>query len=366
MVPPGDPAVNPDGTNTALDDNINFYIDAITGAPLSGASKRQLLGWRGFPNAQNVWVDDNGQPTNILGTQQNPGGSEGDIRPSPTLLPCPFSPQSRVRSNWIDTGSSQREHLTPDQSSQVGLQAERRVADDGAVLGPVYEFAGIDAQGYLSYLPFGQNNVKIDYPRVVDPVAVAGLAGDASYLGKPAYKVTLATAALGETNRYVAYEGELLNHLDVVLAGFRILSHTESELLLDPISGALPINATKFQVRAKFFKIITNGIEGLGTVVAGTNPTPIANLRIGFAFHNNPQAGLTGRFPPNEQQFLRDLDHPDFLAWINQQSAAANGRNRHPRYVQWDVIFDLDFAGQGLRPTTPRPELHFVRVPFRF
>jgi len=367
MVPPGDPTatVNPDGTNTALDDNINFYIDAITGAPLRDAKKRQLLGWKGFPNAQGIWVGDIGEPTHILAEPGNLG-SEGDIRPSPTLLPCPFSPQSRVRSKWIDTGSSQREHLTPDQSSQVAFQAERRVNDDGTVLGPIYEFAGIDAQGYLSYVPFGTNNVKIDYPIAVDPVAVAGLAGDASYLGKPAYKVTLATAALGEANRYVGYEGELLNNLNAVLAGFRILSHTGSELLLDPTSGALPTNATKFQVRAKFFKVVTNGTEGLGTVVAGTTPlTPIANLRIGFAFHNNPQAGLSGRFPANEQQFLRDLDHPDFLAWIAQQSAP-DGRNRHPRYVQWDVIFDLGFGHQPLRPTTPRPELHFLRVPFRF
>src|SRR4030095_4371481 len=214
MVPPGDPSVNTDGTNTALDDNINFYLGAIAGAPLSGAQKRQLLWWKGFPNAQSVWVDDNGQPTNVLGSPTNPGGSEGDIRPSPTLMPCPFSPRSRVRSKWIDTGSSQREYLRPGStrptdpaSAELTFQDERRVADqNGAVLGPIYEFAGIDAQGYLSYSPVGQSSVKLEYPTAVAPVAVAGLAGDASYLGKPAYKATLPTAALGEANRYAAYE----------------------------------------------------------------------------------------------------------------------------------------------------------------
>jgi hypothetical protein len=374
MVPPGDPTSSTDQTNTLLDDNINFYLGAISGAPLTGNQKRQLLGWRGFPNTQGVWVDDNGLPTSRA-TPPNPAGpEEGDIRPFPTLMPCPFSPQSRVRSKWIDTGSSQREYLRPGStrpsdpaSTELAFQDERRVADaNGAVLGPIYEFAGIDAQGYLSYEPFGQNNVRFVYPTAVAPVAVASLAGDASYLGKPAYKVTLATPALGEPNRYVAYEGELLNNLNSVLGGFRILSHTDTELLLDPTSGALPTNATKFQVRAKFFKVMTNGIEGLGTVVPGTYPTPIANLRIGFAFHNNPQAGLSGRFPSNEQQFLHDLNDPAFLAWIAQQSTASNGANRHPRYVQWDVIFDIDKAGQGLRPTSPRPELHFLRLPFRF
>jgi len=379
MVPPG---ANTDGTNTALDDNINFYLGLIAGVPLSGAQKRQLLGWKGFPNAQGVWVDDIGQPTNILGTPTNPGGNEGDIRPSPTLMPCPFSPQSRVRSKWIDTGSSQREYLRPGStrpsdpaSAELTFQEERRVADqNGAVLGPIYEFAGIvttgpaGQQGFVKLLPDGQSNVKIDYPTPVLPVAVASMAGDASYLGKPAYKVTLAAPALGEANRYAGYEGELVNNSNppAVLAGFRILSHTDTELLLDPTSGALPLNAPRFQVRAKFFKIMTNGTEGFGTIVPGAIPTPVANLRIGFAFHNNPQAGLAGRFPANEQQFLYDLDSQAFRDWITQQSQIPPARNRHPRYVQWDVIFDIDKAGQGLRPTSPRPELHFLRLPFRF
>jgi len=127
----------------------------------------------------------------------------------------------------------------------------------------------------------------------------------------------------------------------------------------------LPTNATRFWVRAKFFKIMTNGTEGLGPVVTGTPPIPIANLRIGFAFHNNPQAGLTGRFPAGEQQFLYNLKDQAFLNWIAQQSPPS-GANRHPRFVQWDVIFDIDKAGLGLRPTAPRPELHFLRLPFRF
>jgi hypothetical protein len=297
-------------------------------------------------------------------------------------MPCPFSPQSRVRSKWIDTGRSQREYLTPgstgtsDPYSQT-FQFERRIAEaNGAVLGPIYEFDGIDEDGYVEFTPNGQTAVQIVYPIAFPPqppppqpptsVAIASIASDASYLGKPAYKITLATGGLGEVNRYAAYEGELLNNSTPpsVLAGFRILSHTDTELLLDPTAGALPINATRFWVRSKFFKIITNGTEGLGPVVTGTSPVPLANLRIGFAFHNNPQDGLGGRFPTKEQDWLYDLDDPVFVEWISQQPPL--GRNRHPRYVQWDVIFDIDRTGQGLKPSTPRPELHFLRLPFRF
>jgi hypothetical protein len=307
MVPPGDPSSSNDLTHTLLDDNINFYLGTISGPPLTGNQKRQLLGWKGFPNAQGVWVADDGEETLILGTQDNPGGSEGDIRPSPILMPCPFSPQSRVRSKWIDTGSSQREYLRPGStrpsdpaSAELIFQTERRVVDEnGALLGPIYEFAGIKTDaplpediGWVSYSTSGQT-LKINYPVAFPPqpappqpptsVAVAGLSSDASYLGRPAYKVTLATADLGEANRYADYEGELLNNANPpsVLAGFRILSHTDTELLLDPTSGALPTNATRFWVRAKFFKIMTNGTEGLGPVVTGAIPRPIANLRIG-------------------------------------------------------------------------------------
>ena len=41
-------------------------------------------------------------------------------------------------------------------------------------------------------------------------------------------------------------------------------------------------------------------------------------------------------------------------------------------FVQWDLIFDTAFRSvasdspPGLNPETPLPELHFLRLPFRF
>ncbi len=68
---------NADGTNTVLDDNIQVVRNGVT---LAGAQKRRFLAWRGFRNAQGVYVDDFGQATLI-------GADEGDIRPAPHLLP---------------------------------------------------------------------------------------------------------------------------------------------------------------------------------------------------------------------------------------------------------------------------------------
>lgn len=71
------PGTNADGTNTVLDDNVNLFANGVL---LTGATKQRFLAWRGYQNAVGVPVDDFGAPTNI-------GSNEGDIRPSPALLP---------------------------------------------------------------------------------------------------------------------------------------------------------------------------------------------------------------------------------------------------------------------------------------
>jgi hypothetical protein len=73
---------------------------------------------------------------------------------------------------------------------------------------------------------------------------------------------------------------------------------------------------------------------------------------------------LNGRYPDSSlQDFVRDMNDPGLQAWI-----AANG---HPRYIQWDVIFDMAYkpgpaVPPALTPSTPQPQLDFLRIPFRF
>ncbi len=356
MVPPGENLT--DGTNTRLDDNIQFRLPGSTN-DLLGASKRQLIGWRGFPNAQGTYVDDFGNPTDI-------GNNEGDIRPAPTLMPVPFNSKSRVRSKWIDTGSSQRRGLTATDGLPRGV-----LLDNGAQVGPVFEFAGTDVQnvvaGYVDYEVVGQS-VRIKYPTAVAPTTIASIDTNATYLGGPAYRIALTTPQLGDNDRYTQYQAELLNSAGSVLAGYRILSHTADELIVEAAAGLIPQQAERVQVRAKFFKVTTNGAEGLGTTYAplGGSPIPISNVRIGFAFHQDPDPTniLAGRYPESsEQEYVRDMNDPGLQAWIQ-----ANGA---PRYVQWDVVFDMAYkpgaaAPPALNPSTPRPQLDFLRIPFRF
>ncbi|MBX3461947.1 MAG: hypothetical protein KF830_02165 [Planctomycetes bacterium] len=353
MVPPGTNAL--DGTNTILDDNIQVLRTTTSGAivELTGADKRQILAWRGFPNSAGTFVDDFGVPTNI-------GNNEGDIRPAPILMPVPFSSRSRLQSKWIDTGASQRRQLTDADGLPGGIV--------GAPPGPTFEFAGIrtaigPTRGFIDYEQVG-NAASINYPApAVGPLAITSRESNASYLGQLAYRLQV-DGSLGEANRYAQYEAELIDAVNSVVGSFRILSHSENEIFVDPGNGVLPPSGTRLQVRAKFFQIVTNGSEGLGPtypVGSTTRVVPNSNIRIGFAFHQNPQAG-TGRFPADAQQWLHDLNDPAFLDWVQQNGA--------PRYVQWDVLFDLTFqdnsTAPSLNPNSPRPELHFLRLPFRF
>ncbi|MFN7671720.1 MAG: hypothetical protein ACK5S5_14855 [Planctomycetota bacterium] len=360
MVPPGTAATSTDNTNTILDDNIIFRLPNTT-TEITGAGKRQLLAWRGFPNNSGVFVDDAGNQTNIV-------NNEGDIRPAPILLPCPFSGRSRMRSNWIDTGASKRRPLAAADGLPRGI-----VTGGSTVVGPKYEFAGVTATGplagYVDYTTLGNTGVRINYPIIVTPRAINTLTAGSNFLGEPAYRLTTATPQFGDPDRYAQYEAELLNGSGTVLASFPILTHTASELLLKAGTELLPTAATQVQIRAKFFRIVTSNADGLGPIYnpGGTGaPVPIANVRIGFAFHQNPNPAniLNGRFPSDsENNFISNLEDPAFLAWVNTNGA--------PRYVQWDVLFDMAFKPglaqpPSLTPTTPRPELRFLRLPFRF
>lgn len=356
MVPPGDS--NSDNTNTVLDDNI---VVLRGGAVLSGASKQEALAWRGFPNSFGQGVDDQGNVINPTGAD-----NEGDIRPAPILMPTPFSSRSRLRSKWIDTGITVRRELPlgPDELPR-GI-----VTSTGAQAGPAYEFDGVFtaagvAQGFATF-EVQSSAAMLLSPEVVSETQILTTNAQSSFLGQPAYRVQLVTPALGTTNdRYVQYEAQLFAGDGEKLGSYRILSHTADELTLSPESGPLPTNAVSANVVAKFFDVVTDGDAGLGATYAGSSGrVPLANVRIGFAFHKNPQGpAANNRYPENEGEFAYDLSDPTVQEEIRALGA---------RFVQWDILFDIAFKAQSgdqppaINPETPRPELQYLRLPFRF
>jgi hypothetical protein len=360
MAPPGDPSgPNVDGTNTVLDDNI---VIRRAGVITTGTQKQQLLAWRGFPNSSGTLVDDFGTATNI-------GANEGDIRPAPLLLPTPFNAITRVRSKWIDLGAAKRRSvIAPD-----GFP--RGVTDPvGNLTGPRYEFASIIndpskplQNGYAQWQVQG-GSALVSFPALFAAPGVAVLSqSSTSAQGQPAYRIELTQAQLGsEADRYVGYEAELINSAGSVRGSYRILSHTDRVLFVSQ-DAPLDTSAVTLQVRAKFFKVKTDGSEGLGSTYVGSGGTvvPISNVRIGFAFHQNPDQAASGavRFPAGDG-FAYNLTDPAVQEQIRALGAS---------FVQWDVQFNSAYKASAgdvnprpFGPNSPRPELQFLRLPFRF
>lgn len=379
MAPTGN---NEDGTNTVLDDGIDIVKDGI---PLSGAEKQRYLAWRGFANEQGTLVDDSGVEIVI-------GDEEGDIRPAPLLFPAPFGQRSRARSRWIDTGASNRRPLDFPDAEARGVVEDTA---NGFLNGPTYEFTGTiseagDTQGFADYVNTGTGTVQVRYPAVLPGEAsIISVNPTATFDGELAYEVQLSPTGPGLgsiPDRYAQYRAELISDTGTsqgagVLAEFRILHHTDRFLVLSPESGLLPPHtsqdpdngAARLQILAKFFDVVTNDVSGLGPSYgpdSSGRTLPQANVRIGFAFHQDATRALADgddplRMPMRVGTFLYDLGDPTTVEAV---------RDFHAPYVQWDLIFETRFKADpldpvepaGLSPSTPLPMINYLVIPYRF
>ncbi|MCR9245164.1 MAG: Ig-like domain-containing protein [bacterium] len=342
---------NADGTNTLLDDNI---VVMRNGFVQTGAEKQAALAWRGIRDDQGVARDDFGGIVEI-------GNDGGDVRPAPHLLPVPFGDTSRVRSKWLDTGASQRRELASPDGLPRGI-----VTAAGAVAGPMFEFAGTfdagSSAGFVRHLSVSRT-AAIAAPEVVARTPVLALTDGVTHDGQAAYAVDLAADALtpgplgAERDRYRHYEAQLLGAAQEQVASLRILGHTDRRLYV-AADAVMPSGVESVRVLAKFFRITTSGSEGLGPLAEGLDD-PVANVRIGFAFHQDPSSEAATRYPPTSGDFVHSLADPGLLDWI--------GEHGPPRYVKWDVLFDIAYPqGEGFGPQSPLPRLDFLRLPFRF
>lgn len=362
MAPAGDNSV--DGTNTVLDDNIEFRKNGTT--LLTGAEKRRYLAWRGFPNESGVLVDDNGVPTAI-------GRAEGgDIRPCPVLLPAPFGSRSRARSRWLDTGVTQRRELAGADGLPRGVVP--RTNPEGTFgAGPVYSFGGTftshDAK--LGFARYDATGSALETVTLVPATPVTAFDANARLDSAPVLAVTLARPVLGDlADRWAQRRCELLDDASGVVGGFRVLAHDARTLLLAADGSAWPVRERVRAARIvdRCFDVVTGKSPGLGgSATVGAAQVPLANLRIGFAFHVDPSRALTSgsdplRFPQQVGTFVHDLADP-----------AVASATRGKGFVQWEVLFDMLFAeSQGapspraLAPDLPRPELRWLVIPYRF
>lgn len=390
MVPPGDDQA--DQTGNRLDDRVVFlYVDGNgLQQEVTPQRKERLIAWRGWPGPAGTRVDDNGDPVvlewlNPATNQYEPNpAAEGDIRPSPVMLPSPFGAVSRARSRWIDLGFAVRERRDqtpgPNDPQTVVTPPGTAPRPDFSDASDGFGFVGTSTRasdaGYIAYTADG----RIEVPVVTFPSGqtfqVNSVNTQAEFEGQPAYLIELATgSSLGmQADRYSNYRLEAVNAANVGIADFRILAHDGRFVFLEP-SAAFPQSFESVRVIAKFFEVTTDGQPGLGTTYSvdpqGNEVAPISNVRIGFAFHTDPEQGFgPARWPngtdPNEGQFEYDLFNPAFQTWL--------ATNR-PSYVQWDVVFNTRYhptlpansnTANPLSSELPLPALDYLVLPYRF
>ncbi|MCA8957332.1 MAG: hypothetical protein KDC87_14755 [Planctomycetes bacterium] len=374
MAPPGPNPTVDDKTNTLLDDNIIIF-DPTQNLTLSGAEKERYLAWRGH-------IDSSGQgyPDDPTKPALNIGSAEGDMRPSPILMPAPFGTRSRVQSRWIDLGSSPRRMTVLGGDGQPRGVQQSGNFKLGESFGPRPEFVGVktgvdDLSGYVKTKDDNLGGVVIDYPTVDNAAGlrVATITGNVAYRGQTVYEVALqapSTVLAAEPNRYTNYLAEL-SEGSTPLGGFRILGHDGQTLFLSAESGSLDnvaANSSRtisLTVAAKFFSVFTKGVEGFPQTFQGTSSgrLPKANVRLRFAFHQNPKDSAAKRFPTTG--FFADWDNATTIKELNEGGY---------RFVMYDILFNTQYEEdptnfpntEGLSPDTPRPELRYLRLPFRY
>jgi hypothetical protein len=400
LVPPGDD--QSDNTGNRLDDRIRFVTDSGgTLQEVSPERKKRLLAWRGWPDEiLGQRVDDNGneirlQILNASGVYVDSPAGEGDIRPSPILLPSPFGAVSRAQSRWIDMGAAvrQRRDVTPaddDPRTVVappGEEPRPDFADTDAPPvpgGDQFGFKGVARNpNYVGYIDFdtsGEQIVPVVQFAAGTDFQVAGVVSD-TYHGQAAHRIELANGAGfdAEDDRYASYRWQTTDagttppsSLDFRILGHRVDNNRTFVYLAQ--DRAYPAGNADGRVIAKFFAVRTEDNDGLGSTYLvdpndPTSRTPVANVRIGFAFHTDPTQGPgPSRWPsgtdPNEAQFEYDLFNPDFQQWL---------QSNRPAFVQWDVLFNSRFSslpgndsGQPLTSSMPLPELDYLVLPYRF
>jgi hypothetical protein len=401
MAPPGDN--RDDGTNTVLDDRIYFYRDdAALGRGLdsrnphldgamTGADKIAYLGWRGFARETGERRDDAGNPVRL---PRNNQGGEGDIRPSPVLLPSPIGPLSRMRSPWLDTGATAR---LADGAATRGIDERRDASDPDNPLtnltaGPTYLFAGTfsgdsEPQGYVAYRQSAGGAERAVTDVLPRPVAVESV-GDGQWEGAAVYVVRLreASAVLGLIpGRLTGYRARLLSAAGSTLGAYRIVAHDAQTLQLGVEAGPLPSEAmATLQVAADFVGYATSDADDLGpTVIENGRAVPKVNARVGFAFHANPARPRmlspdhdADRYPHRPGTFLYALDlaRPEHLRAIRALGKdLALGRGATA--VQWDVLFNTAFSAAAAgnvdatrvpEPGAPLPELRYLVIPYQY
>ncbi|MEZ5989826.1 MAG: Ig-like domain-containing protein [Planctomycetota bacterium] len=347
MTPPG---TDSDNTGTTLDDNIRVINGT---AILTGAQKTSYL-------------------------------VKGDVRPDPYFLPVTYGRFSSAETKWVSTlYSERRENVAPQSAGPRVIDSKLGKA------GPEWFFSGLSTTGSnKGWLVTDPTSGALVFPaeKLVGGGTRAQISSfqshAADYYGVKAHVVKLSASVLPDPKTggwsYSNYRARVYNGTEL-LGEYRVLTHTEDEIWLEAGANPMHPDSSSLEIAAKFVSVETQGVEGLGEtyeVIQGVNKYryPIANVQVGFAFHDDPSnPNVQGskdlnRFPQEIGDFLFDLD-------LNNTALREQLRNLHYRFAKVRFRFNLNYNPENpditpgpnpVQPGVERPGIRFVVLPYRF
>ena len=346
QAPIGD--ANQDGTNTVLDDGIDVLDSG--GTPMTGLEKQRFLAWRGFADGQGGMVDDFGMPVAI-------GNDEGDIRPAPVLLPVPYGSRSRARSGWQAIGAVPRRSLTsPD--------GEPRGVVGGS--GPQFVLPQLD-DGWLRWRNLGAQMLPDGEVMLASPAPVNGAATE-RWRGLDSYVLGLGVSIATEPDRFAGMQAELLGAGGELMRTLPIRGSDGNRVWLEPVdvlpNGVVSLQVRDWTVQADY----SGGPSPASYAGAGGARVPQSNVRLGFAFHRDPEHALGSGFDPDRLPHEVGTFYRGQLTTSEQQQLDQLG----PSHVMWDVTMEQAYRrdANGTPPawgfhTAPMRLLRLL-VPFKY
>ncbi|MCA8969016.1 MAG: hypothetical protein KDC95_04510 [Planctomycetes bacterium] len=304
----------------------------------------------------------------------------GDIRPKPVLLPITYGRTSSWYSRYVSTGASIRRVVEPDALGARSTTSKPALDPKDPEYGPDYYFAGVlrdgPAAGYLATDPktgkVAAGLVRFGSEEIFD--IASRDASAATHRGIVCHRISIGSDVLPVDGSLTNMALRFFDAANEAVGDFRILWNDSSTFLVDARDGALPDGAKRVAVARSFFEVWTDGNPGLGSTYAiGDKRYPIANVQIGFAFHQDPsRPDIVGgedrnRFPRQADSYVYDLES-EGASSIREQL-----RKLHYPFVKMKVRFNLDYNPDapstmpGLNPVgvrSQRPGLRFVRLPF--
>jgi hypothetical protein len=337
---------NDDDTNTVLDDSVDVVRDGVL---LRTSEKIRYLAWRGLITPNGAFVDDYGNLTFVA-------WGEGDLRPSPHLMPATFSPRTFARTGWLALGAVVRRPLAH------GDGEARGVVNGSVPVGPDFAVDSTD-DGWLRFEQVGQR-LEPSGAELLGPAAIASIE-TAFEAGRAVHVVALREPVLGdEPDRFSGALALLRGPDGTAVARERVASHDRGSLRLFA-TAVLPRTVTALRLVHCPVDLAEDAIPAWrafdGRLV------PRSNVRIGFAFHRAPEHALPSgidpeRFPQEVGTFVFRLDDP---------ATAAALRAFHATHVQCELTIDRRWH----RTDADRPpvvdaqsDLHVTAIwlPFRF